>query len=108
MTEPGVATIKPMEGENDEKDHRASTPNHNACKPRARHAHGRKSIVNLCIVIDIDKAIEFHAQFPAVVHHIVVMSWHQGELFSIQGGCVGFTLDIARKLYSSDFFSILP
>ncbi len=28
----------------------------------------------------------------------------QGELFSIQGGCIGFTLDIAQKLYSSDFF----
>lgn len=28
----------------------------------------------------------------------------QGELFSIQGGCIGFTLDAARKFYTSGFF----
>ena len=29
---------------------------------------------------------------------------HQGELFSIQGGCLGMTLDIAQKFYHSEFF----
>lgn len=29
---------------------------------------------------------------------------HQGELHSIQGGCIGFTLDTIHKFYSSEFF----
>jgi hypothetical protein len=29
---------------------------------------------------------------------------HQGELFSIQGGCLGITLDIAQEFYKSGFF----
>jgi len=29
---------------------------------------------------------------------------HQGELFSIQGGCIGFTLDVVQTLYTSQFF----
>lgn len=29
---------------------------------------------------------------------------HQGELLSIQGGCIGFTLETVHKFYSSKFF----
>lgn len=28
---------------------------------------------------------------------------HHGDFFSIQGGCIGFTLDAAQKLYASNF-----
>ena len=29
---------------------------------------------------------------------------HQADLFSIQGGCIGFTLDAVKKLYASNLF----
>ena len=54
----------------------------------------------------IDPDTRIVRPFTALPDHGCVFGTlqHQGELFSIQGGCLGFTLDAAQTFYSSQFF----